>query len=655
MAKQRRDVFEVKLSDDQQTDIAAKLAREIDYAVQARDRIVGDDQVIDRAYKRYEGGDRNLTKQTPWPGAANLGSPIVTEKVDALRARVMSTIFADPIWTVEGYGPSAEKAPLIENFHQWKAETSGIQKTLGRIVHVALIEGTGVLETSDRTQLRKGIRRMRVLVQRDPMTGGVMLDPTGYPVPVTKDDGKYVEAQPGEPYAWIIASDVVRATTGPSYRVLSLKNFFVMPGHATERADIWGYAKRVWRRLPELQEAERRGFYKNVEMLGEAGERMQTSEERRMGQDIAPQYGETAEMEIWEVNLLADFDDDGIEEWYVVTFHKDKRVILRCQYLDYNTPHYILFTPFPRPNSIYGYSYADDKLGSLYDEHAGLRNMFFDRSALATSAPMKVLEGSPFDVNPRPFGPREKIRVRDMNDIQPLDVKDVPNSVMAAMQMCLQFAERLSGQNDTSTGVLAQQDRTLGEVKITTEQSFVRIDEVVKNIQEAMEELFLVNHAIYSAALEDSGGEDLPDTITQSMIERGIGTDAQYRITAEDLYGVWRGKPKGSVEASDFSRMRADFAQLMTALTQMAQVSPALAGHISNPAFMRSFLSQMARVYRWPDRHNLVANFTGLPPMPQGIPGAPPGMVPPGLPAPMQNGGNGAPVAGPAGPPQNGQ
>lgn len=646
MAKERRDPFEVKLSEVQQDEIAAKLAQEIDYAMQARDRIVGDDQAIDQAYKKYEGGDKNLTKNYPWEGAANLGSPIVTEKVDALRARIVSTIFADPIWTVEGYGISAERAPLVENFHQWKAEASGLQKTLSRTIHTSLIEGTGVLEVSDRVAYRKGLRRQRVLLQRNPMDGTVMLDPmTGQPTPVIKQDGKFADAQPGEPHAVTIVSDVVKATTGPSYRVLSLKNFFVMPGHASEKADVWGYAKRVWRRLAELKGAQEMGHYQNVDKLGEASDRQQTAEERRMGQDIAQAYGDTAELEIWEINLLADFDDDGFEEWYVVTLHKDRRVILRCQYLDYNTPHYILFTPFPRPHSVYGYSYAEDKLGSLYDEHAGLRNMFFDRSNLATSAPLKVLEGSPFDVNPRPFGPREKIRVRDMNDVSQLDVKDVPNSVMAAMQMCLQFAERLSGQSDTSTGVMAQQDRTLGEVKITTEQSFVRIDEDVKNVQEAMEELFLVNHAIYLAALEENGGEELPDTITQSMQERGLGGDPQYKITADDLYGTWRGKPKGSVEASDFNRMRADFAQLMTALTQMAQVNPALAQHLANPAFMRSFLSQMARVYRWPDRQNLVNSFTGAPAMMPGMPGGP-GMAPPGLPGAPPQGGNGAPVTG---------
>lgn len=633
--KQKRSPFEVKLSADDAEALIAMLCREIDDAVMARDRIVGDDQAIDEAYWKYEGGDKNLTKSTPWPGAANLGSPIVTEKVDAMRARIMSTIFADPIWTVEGYGASAEKAPLVETVHQWKAETSGLQKFISRVAQVSLIEGTGVLETSDRVIYRKGIRRINVLVQRDPMTGTVMLGEDGQPVPVIKENGKFQEAEPGEPYVSTISNDIVRATTGPTYRVHSLKNFFVMPGHATEKEDIWGYAKRVWRRKAQLQQLEDQGFYKNIDQLGDVTERETNPEQLRMGQDVSTSQGDNAELEIWEVNLLADLDKDGIEEWYVVTFHKTRRVLLRCQYLDYNTPHYTLFTPFPRPNSIYGYSYAEDKLGSIYDEHAALRNMRMDRSALATNAPLMVVEGSPFDASPTPFSPRAKIRVRDMNDVQQLKITDVPNSIIMAEQTCLAFAERISGQNDIATGSTSQADRTLGEVKITTEQSWVRIDEVVKNFQEALEELFSINHMIYIASLEDSGGEELPSEAMQSMLERGFKMSGT-RLTADDLRGTFRGKPKGSVEASDFAKMRGDFAQLMSGLVQMAQVNPALAQHIAGPNFIRSFLSQMARVHRWPDRHNLVNGFTGqvaLPPMMPGAPGMPPGasqpMAPP--------------------------
>jgi hypothetical protein len=650
--KSQRDPFEIELDDDQEKDLVDFLCREIDYAEQARVNIVGDNGRIDAAHLMYEGGDTR-PKNTPWPGAANLGSFIVTEKVDSMRARIIATLFTDPVWIVEGWGDAADKAPFVEAFHQWKSEQEKLQQFLSRVAHNSLIEGTGVLEISDRVVLRKGRRRIKALLQRDPNSGAVVIDPKGNPVPVVLKNGKFEEASQDEPHLEMVVNDVVRATAGPSFRVLSLKNFLLMPGHASEREDVWGYAKRIYRGLRELRGRERDGFYRNVDVLGKNDERMGAGPAsdnprlQREGQDIAPQYDETAEKEIWEVTFLADLDEDGFDEWYVATLSKNTKTLLRVQYQDYGTPHYALFTPFPRPNSVYGYSYALDKLASVYDEHAALRNMFADRSSLATSAPFLRVNGSDYDPAKKPFGPRQVIDVRDPNELKQLEIRDVPQSVIAALQMVLQASERLSGQNDTSTGQLAQQDRTLGEIKIVAEQSFVRIDEIIKNFQEGMEDLFDLHHIIWKYKLEQEP-EPVPGDILASMRERGIQIDDR-TITADMLDGAFRGKPHGSVESSNYTQMRADFAQMLTALTQLSQAVPALMQHLNDPQVIRSIVSQIARVYRWPDRANLVANFTGQaapPPMPPGMPGMPgaPAALPSGAP-PMAGAPNRVPNA----------
>ncbi|MCR4339551.1 MAG: hypothetical protein NUW01_06655 [Gemmatimonadaceae bacterium] len=622
MKKAARDPFEVKLSPEKAEELVLWLSREIDAAIAARDRVVGNNGWIERAHLRYEGGEA-LTKQTPWPGCANLGSFLITEKVDAMRARLTSTVFTDPIWTVEGFGQAAERAPFVEMFMQWKAEATRLQQPVGRAFHNALIEGTGVLEVSDRVVWRKGIRRINALFQRDAETGAVMLDPKGQPVLVRKQDGSFEEATADEPAASMIVNTPVRASAGPSYRVVSLRDFFLLPGHAAERDDLWGYAKRVYRRLPDLQKAEKDGYYKNVADLNETGEREQTTQEANQGQDIAVQYGQTAEKEIWEVTLLADLDNDGFEEWYVVTLSILHKVLLRVQYQDYKTPHYALFVPFPRPNSVYGYPFAETKLGSLYDEHEALRNMFADRSNLATAAPLLQVEGSAWNPGSRPFGPRQVIPVRDLNEIKQLEIRDVPNSVGVQLSGVLMAAERISGMNDTTTGVQAQQDRTLGEVRLVTEQSWIRIDEVVKNSQEGMETLFDILLIVWREKLADEP-EPMPSELQQALVGLGTASD-DTQITAALLDGAFRGKPRGSVEASDFSKMRADFAQLLTALTQMSQAMPGLAQHLQQPNVIRSILSQMVRIYRWPDRQALLASFTGQPPAP---PQLPPGALP---------------------------
>ena len=93
--------------------------------------------------------------------------------------------------------------------------------------------------------------------------------------------------------------------------------------------------------------------------LGGQGDRFQTLEDTRQGVTIAPQVDETAEKELWEVQLLYDIDDDGIEEWLITTItgvdqSSGPRVLLRLQPDDLGRPRYECFTPFPRARGVWG-------------------------------------------------------------------------------------------------------------------------------------------------------------------------------------------------------------------------------------------------------------------------------------------------------------
>lgn len=626
--KTKRDPFEVRLSEQATDDLKQFLIREIDYAIMARLAVVGDDGLLDDAHMKYLGGDGTLTKDTPWPGAANLGSPIVTEHVDAMRARIMATVFTDPIWIVEGFGKAADRAWLVEEFHQWKADQTKLQPAIGRAVHNSLIEGTGVLEVSDRVVMRKGLKQIKAKVQTDPTTGHLLLGPNGQAQPDTHPDtGKFQEEDdPQKASLNMVVEDLVRAADGPTYRVNSLKDFYILPGSATEKEDIWGYAKRVFRRLGDLKSREKDGYYKNVDDLGgpASSERMggtggvsDINSLARQGQDIAPQDSETsAEKEIWELTLLLDLDDDGYEEWYVITWSQSYQTILRVQYQNYDTPSYIILTPFPRPNSVYGFSYAKDKLGSLYDEHVALRNIFMDRSNLKTNQPLMQTEGGLWNPALKPWGPGRVINVRDLNEIKEFTLSDVPQSVPLMMKEVLSSAERISGMNDTTTGQTSGGNTTATEVKLVTQQSWIRIDEVVKNLQQSLEDLFQILNTIWTAKLRETP-EPWPGDMQVSMTQRAIQMGPM--ITADVLDGPFRGKPRGSVESSDLSQMRVDFVQLMTALTQLSQTVPVVKERLNDPNVIRSIFTQLARVYRWPDRANLVNGFTGIgaPPIPR--------------------------------------
>jgi hypothetical protein len=599
--KKARDPFEVELTEAEQTALVTRLAYEIDEAIMARESIVGSDGLIDQWHHTYEGGDKNISKTTPWPGAANLTSWIGTEKVDAFRSRVVKTIFAEPIWIVSAWGKSASDIQVVEKFHQWKAEEERLQGYLSRVVHLGLIEGTGVLEVSERPVLRKQRQRLRAMAEVND-AGIPVGDEEGEKVPMLNEQGSPVEAPEGTEESLttlVILDRMLKTRGGPQYRVLNLRDFFIMPGHAKDRKDVWGYAKRVWKKLPDLHGLALLGVYSNVDALGEEDEREQSPEMLKEGQGLAAQSGPTAEKEIWELTFLDDLDHDGIQEWYVATFHKDKRVLLRLQRDDLGQARYLFFIPFPRPQFLYGYSLIGHKLDTVIDEHTAWRNMIADRVNMVINAPMKRLVGSLWNPQAVPWSPRAVIPVRDMNEVQAMQIPDLPSSVVHREQSILAASERVAGMVDTAAGSHPSENRTLGEVKTVMGESLIRIDEVVHHLQESMEDLFQIRHEIWKRTLRERQ-EPLPLDLMASLESKGL--EVPEFVTAEMMEGAFRGKPRGSVETADMGVMRNDFVAFLTAMTQFSQAVPTFGMMFQDPELGKEILFQAVRVFRWENR-----------------------------------------------------
>ena len=58
----------------------------------------------------------------------------VAPALRSMRARITATIFTDPLWVVEGFGSDAERAPMVEAFHQWKAQETKLEQFAGRVI-----------------------------------------------------------------------------------------------------------------------------------------------------------------------------------------------------------------------------------------------------------------------------------------------------------------------------------------------------------------------------------------------------------------------------------------------------------------------------------------------------------------------------------------
>lgn len=650
MPKKRRQPFEVRLQPAARQELAIDLARALEDALAVRS---ASEQDVQYWHTLYEQGRTRGGTNRPWADAADLTSYLGTQYVDVLRSQIVQTVMTEPVFTVEGYGEAATKAPFVEEFHQWQLESEGFQQVFARAVHLALIEPRGVIEVYEDTIKRPVRKTIRAALQLAP-DGSALIDERLQPILQQQPDGRYVEVTDDQaPSAEVEIDSWETVCRGPRERVIPYRDFLVLPGHARDRSEVWGYAKRFHRRLEELKERAKAGIYdpEAVETLGADDER--PSETTLAGDPVpvaSKDGSDRIEKELWEILFLRDLDGKGLR-WYLATLHKDKQTLLRVQYDDLGRPRYFPLVPFPRPNSTEGYSYIGHKLITVIEEHTAWRNMLADRASMQLQAPLKRKQGALWDPDTEPIGPKAIISVRAMDEIEPMQFPDATAPAIERIRDAERAGERLAGINDAAAGIMSETKRTLGEIELITQQSMGRTSEAVKNIQETLEEVAQVRHLLWKRALAEMGqsGVELPPSVLQGLEMRGVDV-TQYlpdaRFTAALMEGAFRFKPRGSVENADRGRQRNDFNQWLAQMAQMAQVNPMVGMILQTPQAAKALIEQGVRLYNVQDKQaflgsevvqlamqQLQAMSMGAPPMGptgaefQGPPGA--GAAPP--------------------------
>lgn len=582
--------------------LAIWLKNELENALSARGDIAED---IRYRWLYYEQG--RTRRSSPWPDAADLTSPYATEFVDAILARLMDTIMVDPLWIVEGWGESTKRAPFIEEFHQRAQEQERLQGYLREVLLRALIEPTGMLEISDAVDLQRQRKTIKAALQLDAVTGTPVLGTDTQPLLEQDAQGNYVEAtDQATPQAETEIDSFDPVRLGPAYDVIPYLDFVRFPTHARSKSEIWGYGKRFFRRVPELQAKVKQGLYDAdaVEQLGDSDERMGGS---AAGVEPSPpgnvvQQGPTAQKELWEMPFLADLDGNGAR-WWLATISREHTKLLRLK-VDDRTTRFLEFVPFPKPGSRDGYSLIE-KMLTLLEEDTAVRNMRADRAALALGGTMKRQAGALWDPYEQPIGPGQVIDVRDMNELQPLEFSDVPASLNLWKHDIRSDLERGVGLNDVSVGTQTEERRTLGEVRLAAGYSEVRVKSIITAIQESLEELGQARHAIWKKTLAAMPqGVPIPSSMMNILDARGINTASivDGRITAEMLEGQFWFKPRGSVETANLDQQAQWFMKLLQSLPPLLQLCPPLAVIFQTPEAAKSLIEQALRVTRWPDK-----------------------------------------------------
>jgi len=676
MPRPPRDPFDVTLKPEQKTYLGLWLHDELRKGLDAK--AANDDQV-DYWHQLYEQAPVRTGTDAPWPDAADLTSHIGTEKTDALHARLVRAVAGgEPIWSVEGWGESAQRAPYVEEFTQWKAEESRIQTTIDRLALISLIEPRGLLEIYEGTEMRTTRRDMKVAPQRTP-EGALMLGADGAAIPMKNGD-TYQEATGDELALDMVVDTRELVRTGPVERIIPYKDSVILPGHAREKSEIWAYGKRLWPRWGVLQRQANRGIYDKeaMRLVTPDSEKEPTPQLQRANMDVTYADDSTAPIELWEMLVLVDLPllletaVQGLpklkkkelqgERWYVMTLHPRTQTLLRIQHDDMDRSRFVPVILFPRPDRCTeGFSLIGHKLITTIEEHTAWRNMIADRGSLAINAPIKRLQGALWDPDADPLGPKSVIDVKDMREVEQMVIADVPQSAYQREQAMEQTGERLIGINDIASGQVSSESRTLGEVRMATEQSFVRMDLVVRRFQEALEDVGAIRHAIWQRTLaERPEGMPAPQSLIANLEGAGVSIDDHLpdrKVTAALLDGAFRFKPHGSVETADPNLRRSDLLTLAQMLPMLVASFPQLGPMFQTPQAARAIMREVLRTFRVENEQAFIGspesdlqtqqmeaammalqNMPGMGAMPGGPGGLPqpPGPVPPG----------GAPVPG---------
>lgn len=581
------------------------LCDELDNALSARS---GVESEIKYAWAIYQ-QDRTRGRNTPWPDAADLTSPYGAEYVDALHARIMANTFTDTVWMVEGWGESAVKAPFVEEFHQRAQEDERYQGYEDERVLRALIEGVGTLEITESVELRRQQDRKRVKLRLN--DGAPVLGEDDKPELEQDEHGAFVEAQGEEPSADVDVDSLEPVRIGPDYDVIPYLDFLTLPNHAKSKKEIWGYAKRFWRRVPELDAKVSLGMYDKqaVKDIGTDNEKFETGTEAPSTLPVPPQDGPLAQKELWEVQFLADCDGQG-ERWYRATVSKDRYKLLRLK-VDDRTTRYNQFIPFPKPGSAgRGYSLITNKMITVIEEDTAIRNLRADKAALKAAQPILRKVNALWDPYEQPWGPNRVLDVRDPSEISLLQgIEDVSNGVMLWKQDVRTDGDRLLGTNDTALGQNTEDTKTLGEIQLRAGYSEVRINVILKRHAESVEEVGQARHTIWKRTLRER--ENLPPMratrigrMADGIEVSGLGADGT--VSADLLEGIYWFKPKGSVETSDLMRVRSDFVGFLQALGPLMQVNPQLGMLLRTVPAAKSIMKQAMRVFRWPDKQSII-------------------------------------------------
>ena len=450
-------------------------------------------------------------KDFPWENSSNLTIPVAASMADTIFPRIYSTVFGvDPVFTCEDVNPFLAK------------HVKAYQKLLDLIQEKEL-----KLRTRSRDWFMESVIHGTSVVKLIHETIRV---------------SNYKNYQPDDDGEMQLVDDQVKTKkNGPALYHVPLEDFYI-PFRAKSIEDAEWVAHRIRTTWGSLKIKEDMGLYENLDRIEASSEWRSPDYEAHRESLENREISWQEEFEIFEVWCEYDYDEDGLDESLVVTYHMPTQTLLRVQFNPYwhGRKPFREFVYWPRHDRFYGIGIAH-MAKPHQDEISTLHNQNIDNRTVANTRMWEVVAGSRADQHFSGVAPSKKVKVDKLGEeIQPLQLGEVYRSSSESETMALRYAQQRTGVSDFLSGVDLGGEG--GRVTATTtmarmQEARTRFNWTLDSAREAMSDIAIMTTQILQQFFEEDDplllqlGDEDAELVAEFLSMEPDEVERMYNIT----------------------------------------------------------------------------------------------------------------------------
>ncbi len=433
----------------------------------------------------------------PWPGASNLRAPYTIMAVREHQRRLNSNILDPNPPVVAEARTQAAQAHIrtIEESLTARLEEAEYQQAV-RQAHGALpVDGNCLVRTM---WVMEQTRRPKIQVDVDKEVYRALkaagMEDKQAALQAAKKDKR------GRPKVFL-AHETAVLRDGIEIKIIPYEQSFYLPSNAEKDADLYGIGEIVWARGSELLAGAEEGRYikEAVERLFQMGgddvaedwrqDRLESVGGQVGGTENAARDRAKMQFKLYELDYLHDYDEDGYEEWGILTIHADSGLILRMQYLPYEhgRSRYTWFPYIEQLGELHGMSVAE--LLAVIQEAADVAiSQFSDLVDVMVAAGGSVMfdDTSGLKYGEVLYKPGLGLKVNNVHGVQPLPIaQNIPGalgSLVNLLGLLKDWSEIVGHTSNPLLGRVTDTQKTLGEVQLVASQGAQIFGEIAAGV-----------------------------------------------------------------------------------------------------------------------------------------------------------------------------